>query len=248
HELTRGPAGGRNAGWRLARAPLVAFTDDDCAPAPGWLACALAVAADHPGAVIQGPTKPDPAGLAFDGLLSHTVTIERLGPQYETCNIFYPRALLERLDGFDERFGLRPAGEDTDLAWRAIESGCETVFAPDAVVFHAVQRLGVRGALSVAARWSAGMRVFADHPQARSMLYRRVFWNVWHYLLWRSLLALAAPAWLRRLLLARHAVELGRRAREQGATASAIPFLVLHDAVECWVVARGAIRHRTLVL
>ncbi|MGI8506727.1 MAG: glycosyltransferase family 2 protein, partial [Solirubrobacteraceae bacterium] len=42
HELTRGPAGGRNAGWRLARAPLVAFTDDDCAPAPGWLACALA--------------------------------------------------------------------------------------------------------------------------------------------------------------------------------------------------------------
>src|SRR5438093_9901845 len=34
----RGPAGARNVGWRLARAPLVAFTDDDCVPQPGWLA------------------------------------------------------------------------------------------------------------------------------------------------------------------------------------------------------------------
>ena len=32
-----GPAPARNEGWRSARAPLVAFTDDDCEPAPGWL-------------------------------------------------------------------------------------------------------------------------------------------------------------------------------------------------------------------
>jgi GT2 family glycosyltransferase len=247
--VTLGPAGGRNVGWRLARAPLVAFTDDDCVPAPNWLSAALAASAAHPGAVVQGPTRPDPAELERDGLLSHTVRIERLGPQYETCNIFYPRALLERLHGFDERFGLQPAGEDTDLAWRAIESGAETVFAPDAVVDHAVARIGVRGMLTLAARWGAVTRVFAAHPQIRaSMLYRRLFWNVWHYLLWRSLLALAAPAWLRRWLLARHAQQLAARAREQGAGPAAIPFLIVYDAVECWAVTRGAIRHRTLVL
>src|SRR3546814_14989469 len=33
-----GPAPGRNAGWRAARAPVVAFIDDDCTPAPGWVA------------------------------------------------------------------------------------------------------------------------------------------------------------------------------------------------------------------
>src|SRR2546423_11745318 len=33
----RGPAAARNVGWRTARAPVVAFTDDDCRPAPDWL-------------------------------------------------------------------------------------------------------------------------------------------------------------------------------------------------------------------
>src|SRR5204863_2414575 len=27
----------RNAGWRAARAPLIAFTDNDCRPEPDWL-------------------------------------------------------------------------------------------------------------------------------------------------------------------------------------------------------------------
>lgn len=247
-EQTRGPAGGRNAGWRLARAPLVAFTDDDCAPEPGWLAAALAVAEQRQGAIVQGPTRPDPAELHEDGVLSRTARIERLGPQYETANIFYPRALLEALGGFDERFGIHPAGEDTDLAWRAIGAGAETVFAPAAVVLHSVDRLGVRGMLAVAGRWSAAVRLFAVHPQTRAMLYRGRFWNVWHYLMWRSLLALLAPAWLRRLLLTRHLMELRVRARLEGAGSSAVPFLVAHDLVECWAVARGAIRYRTFVL
>ena len=123
---TLGPAGGRNLGWRQAAALLIAFTDDDCQPSSHWLEALLA-AADST-AVLQGPTRPAPDELDRDGLLSHTVRIEDLGPQYETCNIAYPRAVLEALAGFDERFGLEPAGEDTDLAWRAIGAGCRTVF------------------------------------------------------------------------------------------------------------------------
>jgi hypothetical protein len=165
HAVTLGPAGGRNAGWRLARAPLVAFTDDDCVPASAWLEQLLALASEHAGAVVQGQTQPDPSEQDKAGLLSHTVRIEWLGPQFQTCNILYPRAVLEALGGFDERFGLEPAGEDTDLAWRAIESGCPMVFAPEAVVYHGVQRLSVAGTLALAARWSEVTRVFARHPQ-----------------------------------------------------------------------------------
>src|SRR5947209_16629356 len=34
---THGPAAARNVGRRAARAPVVAFTDDDTIPDPGWL-------------------------------------------------------------------------------------------------------------------------------------------------------------------------------------------------------------------
>jgi GT2 family glycosyltransferase len=251
-ETTAGPASGRNQGWQQAVAPLVAFTDDDCQPSSGWLGALLAAATEHPGAVLQGPTLPAPDELHRDGLLSHTVRIERLGPQYETCNIAYPRALLEALGGFDERFGLQPAGEDTDLAWRAIAAGHETVFVPAAVVHYSVESVGVAGMLRRAARWSAVVRVFADHPATRAMLYRGRFWNVWHYLLYRSLIAVAGPPWLRRLLITRHLLALRRRARihsvRRGAGPAAVAFLLVHDAVECRAVARGAIRYRTLVL
>jgi glycosyltransferase involved in cell wall biosynthesis len=248
HEVTRGPAGGRNTGWRLSTAPLVAFTDDDCRPDRRWLEEVVSIAELHPGAIIQGPTKPDPADGPHGGVLARTVSIERLGPQFETCNIVYPRRLLETVAGFDESFGLRPAGEDTDLAWRALEIGTRPVWAADAVVFHAVERVGVRGQLRVAARWGDGMRVYATHPGARSMLFRGVFWNVWHYLMWRSAAASLAPAWLRRMLLARHLLALRKRARAQHAGPWAIPYFVLHDTIECWAIARGAIRARTLVL
>jgi len=38
------------------------------------------------------------------------------------------------------------------------------------------------------------------------------------------------------------------RGRFWGATVAAIPFLLVHDAVECAVIVRGAIRYRLLVL
>jgi len=246
HPAARGPAAARNTGWRLAAAQLVAFTDDDCVPAPQWLTAALE--ATSAGTVIQGRTEPDPSELPNQGTFTRTLQITSLGPQYETCNIFYPRAVLEALGGFDEGYGLTPGGEDTDLAWRAISAGWHTAFVPEALVFHAVEQLGVAGMLRVAARWSSTMRVFADHPQTRSALYMGVFWSRWHYLLSRSLLALAGPVWLRRLILARHLLELRRRARAGGAGSAAIPFLILHDLVECWAVARGAVRYRTFVL
>ena len=43
-----GPASARNRGWRLARAPVVAFTDDDCIPTPGWLETMLRATRSDP--------------------------------------------------------------------------------------------------------------------------------------------------------------------------------------------------------
>ena len=48
-----------SAGRRRA-APLVAFTDDDCRPRPGWLEALLEASADGPSTFLQGRTDPDP--------------------------------------------------------------------------------------------------------------------------------------------------------------------------------------------
>jgi len=248
HDTPRGPGAARNLGWPAARAPLVAFTDDDCVPEPGWLAAGLAAHRRQPEAIVQGRTEPEPAELHHGGPLARTLRSVELGPQYPTSNMFYPRELLERLGGFDEGFGLRPGGEDTDLAWRAIELGRPAVLAPDALVRHAVERLGLARTLREGTRWTATTRMFARHPATRQMLDHRIFWNVWHYLLARSLLALLLPRGPRAILLARHLVALHRRARSLGAGPWAIPVLLAYDAVELGSVARGAARHRTLVL
>jgi GT2 family glycosyltransferase len=249
NEQSLGPAGGRNRGWREARGELVAFTDDDCRPAPGWLEALASAAGAHPGAILQGRTVPDPDELGSGSMLfARTVSIDRPGPQYETCNIAYPRAQLEQLDGFDEAYGLRPAGEDTDLAWRALEHGGQVVFVSGAVVRHAVERLGAVGFLREAGRWEGCARLLARHPQTRSMLYREVFWNVWHYLLLRSALALLAPAWVRRYVLARHLLALRRRGRALGAGPWSVPLLLAYDMIEAAAIIRGAARHKTFVL
>jgi GT2 family glycosyltransferase len=248
NETALGQARARNQGWRGVRAPLVAFTDDDCVPDPEWLSALLLASETAPGAIVQGRTEPDPLGARREGPFSRTVRVDALGPQYQTCNILYPRALLERLGGFDERVSQPVAGEDTELAWRAFESGAQAVFAADALVFHAIHELGFIGALREAARWSEAARVFALHPEAREMLSRGVFWNGWHYCLARSAVALALPRPVRRLLLTHHAMQLAGRARAAGAGPWVAPLLLAYDAVETAALARGSVRYRTLVL
>ena len=168
HPVTLGPAGGRNAGWRLARAPLVAFTDDDCAPVAGWLAAHAGRRAPRvPGAIIQGPTRPDPAELAADGpALAHGPHRAARTAVRDLQHRLSASACSSRSGGFDESFGLEPAGEDTDLAWRAIEAGLRHgVRARRRRAPRRASGSGSRGMLRVAARWSAVTRVFRDHPQ-----------------------------------------------------------------------------------
>ena len=238
---------GRNRGWRAARAPIVAFTDDDCEATAEWLEEGLRACRENPGAVVQGRTVPHPGERHRHGPFTRTMSVDRLGPFYQTCNVFYPRELLERLGGFDERL---PPGEDADLAWRAFESGAGAAFAADAVVFHAVENLGVRGHLRVARRWTDAMGIFR-HPGLRDeVLTRGIFWKRSHELLVEALAgALLArrfpPALLLALPYARH---LRHRCLETGAPLALMPYFALHDVLETYTAIRGAIRHRVLVI
>ncbi|MEA2397924.1 MAG: hypothetical protein QOK25_1480 [Thermoleophilaceae bacterium] len=252
-EAPTGPAAARNDGWHEARAPLVAFVDDDCVATPGWLTALLSAADQAPGAIVQGRTLPNPAEAGMLGPFSRSQWVESLGPYYQACNILYPRDLLERVDGFDaEAFPALGGGEDTDLAWRAFEAGAEARWAPDALVHHAVARPGPVGKLRIAARWTPSIRMFARHPDRRGEhLTYGLFWNGAHYLLVRALLGLALRRRARPLALwlaAPYARHLLNRGRAEGGGPMAAPYYALHDLVELFAVARGAVRYRTPVL
>jgi GT2 family glycosyltransferase len=241
-----GPAAARNAGWRATRAPLIAFTDDDCEADPGWLSRLVQMAQANPGAVVQGQTLPNPNDQSASGPFSHTLSNQRLGPWFETANVLYPKALLEALGGFDERAFSGPGGEDTDLAWRAMDAGARAVWEPEAIVYHAVSEVGWRGLLRRAWHWDETMLCFKRHPGLRRELHARMFWTGAHLRLVVALVA--ASPWLPRPLRALLLIPYARRLYAGRQTPRLAPFRLALDVVEMIACARGALRYRVLVL
>jgi glycosyltransferase involved in cell wall biosynthesis len=249
-ERPLGPSAARNVGWQAATAPWVAFTDDDCVASPRWLEALMASA--RPGdVVVQGPVEPLPSEAARLGPFTRSLWVDRLGPWFQAANVLYPRELVERLDGFDAA-AFPFAGEDADLAWRAFAGGAEAVWAPDALVHHAVNELGPAGSLRVAVRWGEAVQLIRRHPELRrDALTYGIFWKGSHYLLFRALLALALPRLprpLRLWLAAPYARHLLLRGARDGGGPLAAPWYALYDLVELAAVARGAARYRTFVL
>jgi glycosyltransferase involved in cell wall biosynthesis len=248
------PARQRNLGWRAARAPLVAFTDDDCRPDPAWLERLLAAAERAPGAIVQGATRADPLDDAiFAAPHVRSMHVDPPGPFAQTCNILYPRALLERVGGFDERFP-GPAGEDVDLALRAQALGARVVAAPGAVVFHAVEEYTLPQMLRLNLKWADMAYLVKRHPQVRRGYPLRIFWRREHFLLCLAALgaglgrrvpplALLAAPYLRWALGRR-----GPRRRAYVACAAELPGRVVVDATQVATLVYGSVKHRTLVL
>jgi GT2 family glycosyltransferase len=252
-DLRGGPAVAREEGWRSAAAGAIAFTDDDCVPAPDWLERGLDAMRRNGGAIVQGSTEPTPSELAARGPFSRVVRITELDPSFQTCNLFYPRALLERVGGFDtEGFGPAPGGEDSDLAWRAIKAGAVAIFEPTALVHHAVERGDAVARLRYATRWTTPMLAYARHPELRRAHFvKGVFWKGSHYLLIRALCALVVPRrlrWLRPWLAGPYLATMPARLRADGASPLLVPYYVVYDLVEISMVLRAALRYRRFML
>jgi len=258
----RGAGGGRNHGATLVRAPLVAFTDDDCVPAESWLA-AMATALGPAGDVAQGTVLSHPVEPHIHGPWDHTKVITRPTPFFETCNVGYRTSAFEAVGGFDELDRLtaqvaQPAfGEDALLAWRVLSAGGEAIFSDQAIVYH-------RRVPEDFAQWLRRHRNLVGFPGLgnRSPVVAQWFWH--HIFLARETalfdlaaasvtaavlarrpwLVLGALPWARRRWP--EAVHRGNGSRALGAVRLAQ--LAITDGVSLASLLEGSIRHRRLVI
>jgi glycosyltransferase involved in cell wall biosynthesis len=253
-----GPAAARNVGWRASRAPLIAFTDDDCVPQPGWLPSLVAASATAD--IVQGRTRPDPDQHGRLGPFSRTLDIASEDGYYQTCNIAYRRTVLEQLDGFFEQFRY-PAGEDTDLAWRAKDAGVTTTFAPSAVVHHDIRPSSLTVAIRDSWRWQSVALAVSRHPQLREVFASRYVWRPSHRAVLGAVAGATAiasaprsrTAWLAGAALTAHYIHYRVVTAPLPGAGPRRRWLVLPgafavDAAEVTACLVGSARHRTLVI
>lgn len=154
-----GTSRARNAGIAHTTADLVAVTDDDCLPQPGWSAALRAAFADPSVGLVTGRVLPDgpaaaPVSLTLEER-SRALTVDSLIGH--GANAAFRRAALDAVGGFDEQLGPGTplhAAEDVDLFRRLLGAGWSGRYAADAVVLHRQWR-GRRAALATS--WAYGV-------------------------------------------------------------------------------------------
>lgn len=136
-EIKKGPAAARNFGWKKAKGELIAFTDDDCIPAPNWLSsyynAYLAQSKQQisfTGKVIV-PVPEFPTD--YEKNVSHLETAD-----FITANCACSRQALEQINGFDEEFPIAWR-EDSALEFALLQQGIPILKIETAVITHPVR-------------------------------------------------------------------------------------------------------------
>lgn len=160
-----GPGAARNRGAASARGDYLAFTEDDCVPAPDWLSAAaarLARVGAEPPEVLEGAT------LLPDGGPARRRHGDR--PTWLPTNLFVRRSFFERIGGYSERFFDARSGiyfrEDSDFGFTAAAAGARVVFDPAPRVSHPREHGGWLDPIRWARRYEMDPLLAARHPAA----------------------------------------------------------------------------------
>lgn len=149
HRMTRvGACPARNLGAALASAPIVVFTDDDCAPAPDWLPRIVAAFDKDPdlefafGALDAGACdysagsvpsfEPDPA-------LERGRRRRRLMTAASGANMVCRKSFLRDHGGFDELLGPHAAAvrnDDASMCYKVLRTKRRWQMRPDIRTLH----------------------------------------------------------------------------------------------------------------
>jgi len=162
-EARGGPGAARNAGAAAAHGAWLAFTEDDCTPAPDWLERAAAALDRDPAAEVLTGATTKPGG--------RPVHRQRPGaPLWLPTNLFVRRDAFARAGGYCEDY-FDPATdvyfrEDSDFGFALAASGARVVAAPDARVEHPDEHPRFWDPVRWARRHEMDPLLAARHPDA----------------------------------------------------------------------------------
>jgi glycosyltransferase involved in cell wall biosynthesis len=249
----------RNRGVAAAHGRILAFTDADCFPAPGWLAAGLRCLATAE--LVCGAVMPDPDAAL--GPFDRTLWVGCETGLYETANLFVTRDAFERAGGFEPWLSdtgppLRSTnpelGEDVWLGWRVRRAGGRSAFCPEALVHHAVHPRGAADYVRERRRLRHFPALAARVPELREHLFYRRLFLTSRSAAFDAALAGTAVAAIRRSpapLAAGipYALLVARRARRRGRAAPLIAAVdVVADGVGLAALLAGSVATRSAVL
>lgn len=138
-----GPAAARNYGVSQAQSELLAFTDDDCAPQPGWLRALSEQLVKSPKTLVGGRTinalRHNPYASASQLLIDYLYEQwnDRAGQArfFASNNIAMRTDEFRALGGFDVSYTLA-ASEDREFCERWSAAGGTLSYVPQATILH----------------------------------------------------------------------------------------------------------------
>jgi glycosyltransferase involved in cell wall biosynthesis len=187
---TPGLGRARNAGVRLARAPLIAFTDDDCYVAADFLRQLVDVFRHTSfgyvgGRVLLHDPEDAPLTIKEDIEPAEMPRDSIIAPGFlHGANLAIRREVWMAIGGFDPFFGAGGyfSGDDVDFVTRASLAGWTGAYVPGPVVRHhhgrqsdaSVRRLLTRYARGRGAYYTKGIL----DTRTRGRFTRRLYWSL----------------------------------------------------------------------
>jgi GT2 family glycosyltransferase len=171
-------------------------------------------------------------------------------PWAECCNIVYPKEVVDRVGGFVEDLY---TGEDTDLNIRARATGASYVGDPEMLNYHAIDEGTVLKWIRGAGRWGDLALLLKRHPEFRSEFPMWIFWKRTH--VWMPFVLVGVgmsrrnPLWL--VLVVPWGIQWQSRhpgIRGRLRHLMELPGWAAIDLAEMVAMARGSVKHRTVLL
>ena len=187
-EPRAGVSRAKNTGISSSSGDVLVFMDDDCHLSANYMRDLLAHYSGNSGLIVRGGRVElgESADLPFTIKVENEVS--QLGGELHPggfvhgCNLTLTRGVIDRIGGFDERFGPGApfkAAEDTEFVYRAYRAGIPVEYVPDMINYHYHGRRHPEEIKKLKFFYEYGNgALLAKYRMSNKLLNKHFYWNV----------------------------------------------------------------------